>query len=449
MLDKLLKGFRAYRKRHYSQLGNGPFLLAVSGGIDSMAMASVFKQAGLLFAVAHCNYQLRGAESDADEALVAKWCADHNVVCHVIRFDTEQQCATHKKGVQEMARVLRYDWFHALIKQHAYVAVCTAHHANDVAETVLMNMLRGTGIQGLHGILPVQDGLVRPMLYATRAEITEYVTNNNVSYRNDASNSKNDYLRNAVRNKLLPIAEELVPQALTGIVETATRLADAEVLYKRMIAQERARLMEQRGKDWYIPIRKLERTAGLQALIYEFLEPFGFSGGQVQQVLGLLHAETGHYVQSATHKVLRNRDFLILAAIEETSTDMVLVDKLPFAADFNGYRYEFSEVEKGDLPTDDGVLMVDIAQISWPVVLRRWKTGDYLYPLGMGMKKKKVSRLLIDKKIPLNEKERIVVLESDKKILWVAGVRADERFKLTTRTQKVLQVRRLPKSQDV
>jgi len=418
-------------------------LLAVSGGADSMVMASLFRDAGLPFAVAHCNYALRGEASDLDEQLVQQWCHDNNIVFHHTRFDTKQKAAEWKKGIQETARILRYEYFEQIRQDNGYARVATAHHANDNVETLLINLFKGTGITGLHGILPVNGNIIRPLLFATREEITAYAHDNKVSYRDDASNATDDYLRNAVRHNLVPVIKELFPGAVLHINDTITRIGEAELLYKKAIEQERKKLLEQRGHDYYLPILKLRHRQPLSTILYELLHPFGFLPAQIPQVQDLLTAETGRYIASSTHRIIRNRDFLVITTLPAETADLVLVEAVPCTVQTGKFSYSFSIQDKPKaIPGTADEAYIDIAAIEFPLILRTWRTGDYLYPLGMKMKKKKVSRLLVDMKVPLHEKEHIRILECAKRIAWVSGIRLDERFKIKESTGKVLVVRR-------
>lgn len=418
-------------------------LLAVSGGPDSMVMASLFLSCNIPFAVAHCNFGLRGIDSELDEQLVRDWCHQNSVKFHTIKFETKKKAAEWKKATQETARILRYEWFEQVRKEHGYAKIATAHQANDNVETLLINLFKGTGISGLHGILPDNNNIIRPLLFAERDVIMEYASINNIPFRNDASNESDDYLRNAVRHNVIPAAKTLFPAVIANINNGINHFAEAEVLYRRAMEQERKKLVEQRGNDYYIPIRKLKHRQPLATICYELLQPFGFTSGQVPQVLNLLGAETGHYVASATHRVIKNREFLIVTTVPAGAADFVIVEGAPCTVDTGKHVFTFSVQKKPDVvPADANTACIDMKMVEFPLVLRKWRTGDYLYPLGMGMKKKKVGRLLIDRKIPLHEKEDIRILECSKRIAWVSGIRLDERFKVLESTENVLVVKR-------
>ena len=418
-------------------------LLAMSGGSDSMVMADLFLKCSLPFAVAHCNFGLRGEESDRDERLVRDWCLLNNITCHSVLFDTKQKAHEWKKGTQETARDLRYQWFEEIRKEHGYAKIVTAHHANDNVETMLINLLKGTGIGGLHGIKPVNGHIIRPLLFATKERIAAYAAEHSVPYRDDASNATDDYLRNAVRHHVIPAMQQWFPGVVDNVNQSIGRFGEAEILYRKAIEQERKQLIEQRGQDWYIPIRKLKLRQPLATICYELLLPFGFSSGQAPYVIGLLSSISGHYVASASYRVIRNRDFLVVTALPEPAADLVLVESAPSTVETGKYIFSFAIKDKpAQIPEDKNEAWLDMKDISFPLLLRKWRNGDYLYPLGMNMKKKKVSRLLIDTKTALQDKEEIRVLECSKRIAWVIGLRIDERFKVDHSTERVLVVKR-------
>jgi tRNA(Ile)-lysidine synthase len=420
-------------------------LLAVSGGADSMVMADLFLKSHIPFAVAHCNYGLRGEASDLDEQLVHDWCKANNITFHSTKFDTKQKAQEWKKGVQETARILRYEWFEQIRSGHGYAKIATAHHANDNIETLLINLFKGTGISGLHGILPVSGYLIRPMLFAAKEAVTSYAHENKVPYRDDASNATDDYLRNSVRHNLVPVIKDLFPNAVMNVNESISRFAEVETLYRKAIEQERKKLVEQRGQDHYIPVRKLRHHEPVATILYELLVPFGFTSAQLPHVLDLLTAESGRYISSASHRVIRNRDFLIITTLPAETADLIIVDAAPCIINTGKYNFSFSIHDKPKaIPSNKDEAYIDLDTIQFPLILRKWRIGDHFYPLGMNMKKKKVSRLLVDEKIPLHEKEDIRILECNKRIAWVSGIRIDERFKLKDRTTKVLVIKCQP-----
>jgi tRNA(Ile)-lysidine synthase len=440
---ELLTLFRQNWQRICDRTEAGRVLLAVSGGQDSMVMTELFRQAGIPTALAHCNFSLREEASDLDEALVRDYAAEHGLPFHSVRFDTRRQMDEWKKGVQETARILRYEWLEHIRKTEGYKLIATAHHADDNAETMLMQLFRGTGIRGMHGIPERQGNIVRPLLFAQKNDIATYAEAHQVPYRDDASNATDAYKRNIVRHHIMPAVQQWFPDAVKQMYDTARRLGQAGQIYDRAVAELTAKLTEQRGQDVYIPVRKLMKVQPLETVCYELFAPYGFTPAQMPQLLQLLHAETGHFVSSPSHRVIRHRDFLVLAKPQGEVADMLTVTAVPCSVHTANGHFHFSlETYSGHIPTDPDVAYIDMRRVSFPLILRRWRTGDYFYPLGMGMKKKKLSRFFIDRKIPLHEKEQVWVLETGRKIAWVAGMRVDERFRLGPGTQEVLVVRR-------
>lgn len=440
----LLQQFKEHWARKQYVLPGQVVLLAVSGGGDSMVMADLFLKGGISFAIAHCNFGLRGEASDLDEQLVAEWCKSNKIKFHTTLFDTKERSQEWKKGIQETARILRYEWFEMVRAENKYAKIVTAHHANDNIETLLINLFKGTGISGLHGILPENGYVIRPLLFAAKEALAAYANEHGITYREDASNDTDDYLRNAVRHNIVPVVQQWFPNAAGNLNESIGRFSEAEVLYKKAIERERKKLLEQRGQDYYIPILKLKHREPLSTICYELLYPFGFTPAQAPHVLNLLNAQSGHYISSPTHRVIRNRDFLVITTLPADTADLIIVDAAPCTIDTGKYRFSFSVQQKPKvIQANANEAYLDMKTLEFPMVLRKWRTGDYFYPFGMKMKKKKVSRLLIDEKVPLHEKENIRILECNKRIVWVSGIRPDERFKVTDTTEKVLVVRRL------
>jgi len=443
---ELLPGFEKNWQSKKFPTKDKTILVAVSGGKDSMVLAHLLYQSGFSIAVAHCNFQLRAEASNLDEQLVQNWAKSIDITYHSIRFDTEKEMALQKKGVQETARQLRYNWFKQLKHQHQYSAIATAHHANDNAETLLINLCKGTGIAGMHGIPPKNGDIIRPLLFASRAIIDEYAIQHQIPYREDASNASTKYTRNAIRHNILPALDSIFPNVIERLNETIHRLSQVEIIYQQAIAQEKNKLVENRGADIYVPILKLMKRPVYETLCYEIFSSYGFSSAQIPEIIKLLNSESGHFVTSATHKVIRDRAFLIVTENINENKDLILIEHLPQTIETTEGRFMLSiQGNEKTIEESANTAFLDFDKVTMPLVLRRKRTGDYFYPLGMGMKKKKISRFLIDQKIALHLKEKIWIVENKMKIIWVAGMRLDERFKITNKTQKILRIVFLPK----
>jgi tRNA(Ile)-lysidine synthase len=414
------------------------YLLAVSGGIDSMVLCDLFVKYNLQFSVAHCNFQLRGEESDGDELLVANWCTQNHIPFFVKKFDTKHYADQNKLSIQVAARNLRYDFFYEIIETEKINCIVTAHHQDDNIETVLFHFFRGTGIAGLTGIPAENDKIIRPLLGISKKEITAYAIQNNIAYREDSSNKKIDYTRNKLRNNLIPQLEEVIPNFKNNIAQNILRLSEAHEIYQQQIHTYRKKLLETRGKDSFIPILKLKKLRPLPTILYEILKPFDFNFSQTEQAILLLESETGRYIENEKFRILKNRNFLIVSEKSSLASEIILIhpetDKISMA----NFDLKIQTISKNNfqLKTENDFCQLDAELLEYPLILRKWQQGDYMYPLGM-KKKKKISRIFIDQKIPGTEKEKTWVLESNKKIVWLVGLKIDERFKVMEKTKNI------------
>lgn len=445
-MDDFLKKFELHWKANKFPNKNETILVALSGGKDSMALATLLHQQGYSIAIAHCNYQLRDEASNLDAQMVADWATQQNVSQHLVRFDTKNKMKELKMSLQETARTLRYSWFQLLCKENKYTAIATAHHANDNAETLLINLCKGTGISGLHGIPVRNENVIRPFLFATRQEIDFFVTKNNVPFREDESNAGTQYLRNAVRHNIVPALNEIFPNLVDRLYETTQRIKQVEIIYNEAIKQEQKKLIEKRGLDEYIPILKLKKQPGFEAICYEIFSTYHFSAAQIPEIISLMNSDSGRHISSTTHKVIKDRNFLIITSNSSCDSELILIQTEQALIETTEGQFSVKLIDPQDfLNPDANTAFIDADAIIFPLILRKWKTADYFYPLGMGLKKKKLSRFFIDQKIPLHLKSKIWIVESSRKIVWVSGFRLDERFKINSHTKKVLQITFLAK----
>lgn len=439
----LLQQFKQYIQEQQLFNEKDGLLLAVSGGVDSVVLCELCHLAGYQFSIAHCNFQLRGAESDRDEAFVRSLADKYKVALEVQRFDTKAVAALAKTSIEETARNLRYDWFSSLLDEKKTAQwILTAHHADDNIETLLMNFFRGTGIKGLHGILPKQGKILRPLLFARRSELEAFAHERQLEFVTDSTNADSSYTRNYFRNELIPLISERFPAVQENLLNNIKRLGEAELLYRQGLELQLKKLLEYKGDEIHIPVLKLAKCQPLDTILHEIISAYGFTARQVVDVRGLLQSETGKYVQSETHRIIRNRKWLIITPRKSAQSDTILIEANETALSFPGGKIkwrisDFATNEKISTATETAQL--DAAQLQFPLLLRRWKQGDYFYPLGM-LKKKKLNRFLTDQKLSLPQKENVWVIESDKKIIWVVGMRIDERCKISPRTKKMLQL---------
>ena len=423
-------------------------LLAVSGGVDSMVLLELMKVSGFNIEVAHCNFQLRGIESDADEDCVRKTCSASGLQIHLKRFDTALFAEHHKLSIQVAARELRYQWFNEMLNENKFVWILTAHHANDNVETIMMNFFKGTGIVGLAGMKEKGGGiggkLLRPLLYFHKSEILAFATERNLIWREDASNSINKYTRNFFRNELLPSVAKVYPEVEANLMNNVKRFSDAAIIYKKAIEEITSRLIEKKGEEIHVSVLKLIKTPAFETVYYEIISQYGFTSEQLKDALSLLESETGKYISSSSHRIIRNRQWIVIVPNADSSVNLIVIEKEDASVLFGHQKLMINKIsEIPEFSSDSTKVVLDWSTVKFPLILRKWKQGDYFYPLGM-QKKKKLSRFFIDNKLSLSDKEKVWLLESEKKIIWVLGLRIDDRFKVTPQTHDMRFLQILP-----
>lgn len=420
-------------------------LLAVSGGLDSCVMTDLFHAMHIDFAIAHCNFQLRGADSDEDEAFVKKLSLHFNKELFVARFDTIEFAKNNNLSIEEAARNLRYHWFSELMQQSDNLLfIATAHHANDNVETVLMNFFRGTGVKGLMGIPEKNDRVIRPLLFAARQDLEDYFDTDyslkKLGYRTDNTNFTDDFTRNAFRLNVIPEIKKHLPGAEENVLDNIERFKEVSILYNEAIASQKKKLFILNNKEYYLPVLLWKKNPAQKTLLWEYLKAFSFSSRQIPGIQKLFDADNASFIQSPTHRIFKNRNHLIVAENNTENAEHVLIDTVDKSIHFATGILKFSfETFNGKIQDNQNIALLDGKLVKFPLLLRKWRQGDYFYPLGM-KKKKKLSRFFIDKKLSVSEKENVWLLESDKKIIWIIGHRIDERFKLSDATQKVLRI---------
>lgn len=422
-------------------------LLAVSGGLDSAVLCELCKQAGFSFAIAHCNFQLRDAESEGDELFVKELAGRYGVEFLLKRFETLVYASDKNVSIQVAARELRYTWFQSLlgVPGHGFAYVLTGHHADDNVETVLMNFFKGTGINGLKGILAKHDKIVRPLLFVRRDQLHSFAEDHKLQWREDSSNASDKYSRNYFRHQVIPQISKIFPQAEENLLANVERFREINIIYSNALRQIIDKLITRRDHQVHLPVGKLLKTQALSTVLFELLKEYNFTSHQVPEVQKLLHSDSGKYVQSKTHRVLRNRAWLIISANEDASASPpIIIEEKDSLVKYPGGGLTITAVNGPvQVVANSQVAQLDARNITYPLILRKWKLGDYFYPLGMP-KKKKLSRFFIDQKLSLLQKENTWVLESNKKILWVLGLRIDDRFKLIPSTNAAIVVKLRP-----
>ena len=463
----LLQRFQDFIKQNNLFLPKDKLLLAVSGGVDSVSLCELCKQAGYDFSIAHCNFRLRDKESERDKEFVAALAKNYGVEFFLDEFDTEQYAEKNKISIQEAARELRYSWFAELIGNRQYamgkeklstgdndcqlpIANCllTAHHADDNIETLLMNFCRGTGLNGLTGI-PVHPSskLCRPLIGFWKEELIEFAKQNKLRFVEDSSNASSKYARNLFRNEIIPLITKVYPQARENLLDNINRFKEIKELYNLSVKEFKRKLLKAKGNEIHIPIKQLMGYKN-RAIIFEIISDFGFTEKHIDEVIKLAESENGKYIQSpgSSSRIIKFRNWLIISNDQPSVSDTIVIEKdvknvqcSPDSYREFNLQFSISEASGIKLQTSSSIASLDSDLISFPLVLRKWKQGDYFYPLGM-KKKKKLARFFIDQKLSKTEKEKTWVLEMNKKIIWVVGMRIDDRFKITDKTKKTLRI---------
>ena len=413
-------------------------LVGLSGGPDSMVLIHLLMQLGYNCIAAHCNFHLRGKDSDKDAAFVSKWCNENNIPLFTIDFDTEEYAATNKISIEMAARELRYNWFEKLrLEQNADV-VGIAHHQDDSVETILINLIRGTGIKGLTGIPIVNKHIVRPLLQVSRRQIMEYLSSNKVPYVIDHTNEEEMYTRNIIRLKVLPTLKKLNPSVKNSIITTSNNLKEAEKIYNGYINQA----IEEVLNNNLIDIAKLKETYSPQSVLFEILSPIGFTSSVIEDISNNLDSIPGKMYHADGFRLLKDRDYLIISDIElgelqnKDKEYLIYADStdknLPFSLTVHKEEY----TPEFEIKRNKAILHCDIDKLAFPLTLRRWKEGDWFVPFGM-KGKKKLSDFFSDNKFSIIQKEETWVLLSDNDVVWIVNHRADNRFRITEATNTV------------
>ncbi len=416
-------------------------LLTVSGGIDSIVMCEIFSKAGLNFAIAHCNFQLRGNESNEDELFVKQLAEKYKVPFFYKRFNTSSYA--NKKGVsiQMAARELRYEWFEEIRKKKKLDYIATAHHQDDSIETFFINLIRGTGISGLHGILPKQGKIIRPLLFTTKNDIETYAKKYKLTFREDSSNASDKYVRNKIRHHVIPVLKELNPDLENAMNATIQRLRDVELIYKNEIRNMRAKIVKEEKNSTIISIDQLKKLKPATTYLYEFLKPYNFNASAVETIIDSLDGESGKQFYSTTHRLVKDRDGLIVESQKskvksQKSKIQIKKDQKELIIDGRKLKFKTLVTTNYKLQTTNSSANIDFEKLKFPLEIRKWEKGDAFYPLGM-KGKKKLSDFFIDKKLSISQKENTWLLTSAGKIVWVIGLRIDDRFKITLKTKKI------------
>jgi len=437
----MIESFKKYLRDKNLFFPEDKIILTVSGGVDSMVMLYLFQKSEYPFVVAHCNFHLRGEESDGDEKFVRGYCDKNNLKLFVKYFDTRGYASENGISIEMAARNLRYEWFDQLLKEISFTWIATAHHQDDMIETMLINLSRGTGIRGLTGIAAKSGKIVRPMLFANRNQILQFAERKDISFRNDSSNDDIAFQRNRIRHVILPAFDKLNPLFRKNALKTAGILDSTEQIFRQKIEEEKKNIFEYEGQSIHIPIGRLEKLDPVSTYLFEFLRPYGFNSIQVDEICQSFYAEAGKCFYSSSHRLVKDRLDLILTGSVSSLSNRYYIDKniteiktpIPLSLEVNDIDSYFV------LSRSRSVVDIDMDLLNFPLILKRWEGGEYFRPLGMSGFKK-LSDFFTDEKMSIPEKESIWILCSGKEVVWIIGKRVDDRYKITEQTNKALRI---------
>ncbi len=431
----MLEEFKKHIHDQFPELIQHKFLLACSGGLDSVVLAQLCSQCKLDFSLAHCNFKLRAAESNKDEQFVRELAKKLNKSFFVKEFATSKYARNQKVSVQMAARNLRYEWFNQLMEEQHIKTLVIAHHADDNLETFIINLSRGTGIKGLTGIPSRTNNIMRPLLPFSRKRILEFAQNEKIAWREDQSNAEIKYLRNKIRHEIVPVLKELHPTFLDNFAVTQEYLKQIATISDSHIRQLKEELFKVDGEVIRIKIESIQALAPLEAYIHALFSEYGFT--EWEDLQNLLTAMSGKAVHSRTHRLVKDRDLLLLSRITNKVETQYNISE-SCAQIENPISLSIRYVDLIE-ETGPNVLYVDKETLKYPLTLRKWQKGDYFYPLGM-KGRKKISKYYKDEKVDVLAKEKQWLLCAGDDVIWVVGKRADDRFKVTNSTKNILKI---------
>lgn len=433
---------KSHIEKNLSFLVGKKLLIAISGGIDSVVLTRLFNDLKFDIGLAHCNFSLRGKESNKDETFVKTLGENLKLPTHTIKFDTNDYAASKGLSTQMAARELRYNYFNELCDEFGYEYVLTAHHQDDVLETFLINFTRGTGLEGLTGIPEVNGNIVRPLLPFNQNDLLLFASKNKLTWREDESNISLKYVRNRIRHKVIPVLKELNPSLLESFKSTTKNLQGSQTIVEQSISELKAKIIkESQDENLHIDIKELTTVKNKEVYLYELFKDFGFTAWD--DISDLLSAQSGKQVFSKTHFLLKNRDELILGKISTSEETSVFIDSStkkidePIALKFEKIDLKKSEISsKTDNPKE---IIIDYDTLKYPLELRKWQKGDFFYPFGM-LGKKKLSKYFKDEKFSAVDKQNAWILCSGNDIVWIVNHRMDDRFKISKNTTNAVKI---------
>ncbi len=436
-MEKIENLVKNYIAQHQLPSNENPILVAVSGGVDSVVLLHLLMALGYRCTVAHCNFHLRAEESDRDELFVRKLCASKNIPLFIHHFNTHYEANKRGISIEMAARELRYNWFELLRQDLNIQYIAVGHHRDDSVETLLLNLLRGTGIRGLTGITPIRDQIVRPLLSLTRQQIMEYALEHQLNFVEDSSNSDDVFLRNKIRLQLLPLMQKIWPSANESLCKMSQHLSSVEKIYRTYIHQ----IVNDIQECNHICISRLEQYPEGETILFEILHPLGFNSHQIKQIYESRKKHSGKVFLSPTVRLVKDRDFFVLLPLQTPhgpEFDIHTIDTLSQLP----IKMKACICPKGkiDFHKDNKTLLADADKVQFPLKLRRWQQGDWFVPLGM-KGRKKVSDFFSDNKFSLADKENAwILLSANGDVVWIVGYRSDNRYRITDQTERILRI---------
>jgi tRNA(Ile)-lysidine synthase len=432
--------FIEFQKQHALINPGQKVLLGCSGGVDSMVLAYLFLHASIRFDLAHVNYGLRGESSVLDEKHVKDWCQTNAITCHVLKV-SQSHWEEHDGSVQMKARKIRYAFYRELMSRQGIQRMATAHHIDDKIETILLNLLRGTGIEGLQGIKPMQGSVIRPLLFARKSEIIHFAGEKGIIWREDASNESTYYRRNYIRKQIIPQFEKLNPSFVTGMDRFAQRMEVVQKQFFKSLQHILRTSSKKEGDRFYLQRSAFQSTNEGTELLYYLIKSYGFSREDSRSLLTRKHSQPGALYASASHQLLIDRSFFIIEPKSDLSHSIWPLhlkkqDSLARLPHDQQLKWQFHQGSML-IPNDPNVALLDAGLLKWPLEIRPWAAGDRMQPIGM-IGEKKISDLLIDLKIDRLRKKDLLVLCSEGKIVWLIGLKISEAYKVTQQTNELI-----------
>ena len=427
----MLTHFKKHIDQNFLKLKENKFLLAHSGGVDSSVLFDLFLKLDLQFGLVHCNFNLRGNESEDDYNFVKEIADSNKKIFFYKKFNTIKYSTLNKKSIQLSARELRYSWFLEILEKENYKYIVTAHHLNDQLETFLINSSRGSGLKGIIGIPSKNNNLLRPLLIFSKDKILDYAKKNKIKWREDSSNKENKYLRNFIRNKIIKDWIKYDPELINKFSNTLKNLNSTHEAFKVIIKKFKKDYFVENGNGYYISIKELKKLNPIDFYLFQLFEAYGYSN--TTDLSNLINSQSGKYLLSKSHRLTKGREVLILSKIKNLSKDEFYWN---LKKSFN-IPIELKIVKNNNF--DNKTISLNKNDLKLPLIVRKWKIGDFFYPNGM-KGKKKISKYFKDEKFDINQKENQWLLCSGDNILWVIGKRADRRFLAKKQSPNIINI---------